>query len=126
GDRAKGRPSGHRMPRKFRDHGGSMPPNLLVCGNNDANGRYLSRCHETGRKPHPARFPAAVPLFFVRFLTEPGDLVLVPFAGSNTTGEVCEAEARRWVAIELDSEYLETSRFRFESREPPTTQVAAT
>ena len=126
GYRAKERPSGHRITRKFKDNGGSIPPNVIVCGNNDANGHYLSRCEETKRKPHPARFPAAVPLFFVRFLTEPGDLVLDPFAGSNTTGEVCEAEARRWVAVELDSEYLETSRFRFESREPPTTQVAAT
>jgi DNA modification methylase len=56
-------------------------------------------------------------LFFVRFLTDAGDLVLDPFAGSNTTGEVCEAEGRRWVAVECDRDYLETSRFRFELRE---------
>jgi site-specific DNA-methyltransferase (cytosine-N4-specific) len=57
-----------------------------------------------------------VPLFFVRFVTDPGDLVLDPFAGSNTTGELCEAERRRWIAFELDKEYLETSRYRFEPR----------
>ncbi|MCI0462531.1 MAG: site-specific DNA-methyltransferase [Gemmataceae bacterium] len=116
GYRAKERPSGHRITRKFKDNGGSIPPNVIICGNNDANGPYLSRCQETGRKPHPARFPAAIPLFFVRFLTEKGDLVLDPFAGSNTTGEVCEAEGRRWIAIECDGSYLETSRFRFEPR----------
>jgi DNA modification methylase len=117
GYRVKERPSGHRITPKFKDNGGSIPPNVIVCGNNDANGHYLSRCNETGRKPHPARFPAAVPLFFVRFLTDPGDLVLDPFAGSNTTGEVCEAEGRRWIAVERDKDYLETSRFRFEPRE---------
>jgi DNA modification methylase len=118
GYRAKVRPSGHRITAKFKDNGGSIPPNLITCGNNDANGHYLSRCNEMGRKAHPARFPAAVPLFFVRFLTDEGDVVLDPFAGSNTTGEVCEAHGRRWIAVEQDEEYLETSRFRFEPRPP--------
>jgi site-specific DNA-methyltransferase (cytosine-N4-specific) len=130
GYRAKERPSGHRITQKFKDNGGSIPPNVIICGNNDANGHYLSRCSETGRKPHPARFPAAIPLFFVRFLTDPGDMVLDPFAGSNTTGEVCEAESRRWIAVELDEDYLETSKFRFEPHEqhlePATANGAAT
>src|SRR5262249_50465702 len=86
--------------------------------NNDANGHYLSRCKDTGRKPHPARFPQAVPLFFLKLLTDPGDLALDPFAGSNTTGEAAEAVGRRWVAIERDEQYLEASKFRFEPREP--------
>jgi site-specific DNA-methyltransferase (cytosine-N4-specific) len=116
GYRAKDRPSGHRITRKFKDNGGSIPPNVIICGNNDANGHYLRRCNAEGKKPHPARFPMAIPQFFIRFLTVPGDLVLDPFAGSNTTGEACESEGRRWVAIERDREYLETSRFRFEPR----------
>jgi site-specific DNA-methyltransferase (cytosine-N4-specific) len=118
GYRAKERPSGHRITRKFKDNGGSIPPNLIICGNNDANGHYLSRCSETGRKPHPARFPQQVPLFFIRFLTDPGDLVLDPFTGSNTTGEAAEAEDRRWIAVEREEEYLQTSKFRFEARGP--------
>src|SRR5205823_1465762 len=116
GYRTKERPSGHHITHKFKDNVGSIPPNLIICGNNDANGHYLSRCNETGRKPHPARFPAAVPLFFINFLTDKGDVVLDPFAGSNTTGEVSEAEGRHWIAIECNEEYLETSRFRFEQR----------
>jgi site-specific DNA-methyltransferase (cytosine-N4-specific) len=119
GYRAKERPSGHRITPKFKDNGGSIPPNVLVCGNNDANGHYLSRCHAEGKKPHPARFPRAIPQFFIRFLTDTGDLVLDPFAGSNTTGEACEAEGRRWISVEKDLEYLEASRFRFEPRAAP-------
>jgi DNA modification methylase len=118
GYRVKDRPSGHRITRKFKDNGGSIPPNLITCGNNDANGHYLSRCNAEGIKPHPARFPPPVPQFFVQFLTDPGDLVLDPFAGSNTTGEICESKGRPWVAMEMDRQYLEASRFRFEPKEP--------
>jgi len=114
GYRPKVRPSGHIITKKFKDNGGSIPANIIICGNNDANGHYLERCKETGHKPHPARFPVQLPLFFIRFLTDAGDLVIDPFAGSNMTGEACEVESRRWIAVERNSEYLETSKFRFE------------
>jgi hypothetical protein len=42
----------------------------------------------------PARFPTALPEFFIKLLTEPGDHVLDPFAGSNTTGEAAESLGR--------------------------------
>src|SRR5260370_10247586 len=80
------RPSGHIITKKFRDKGGSIPANIVICGNNDANGDYMERCQQQGIKPHPARFPVQLPAFFLRFLTDPGDLILDPFAGSNTTG----------------------------------------
>jgi site-specific DNA-methyltransferase (cytosine-N4-specific) len=125
GYRAKARPSGHRIIAKFKDNGGSIPPNLIICGNNDANGHYLSRCQAAGLKPHPARFPQKIPLFFINFLTDPGDLVLDPFAGSNTTGEAAEKAGRRWIAVEKDELYLETSKFRFEPKRPPASPGAA-
>lgn len=114
GYRPKQRPSGHTITDKFRDNGGAIPPNLLTFGNNDSNGYYLEACKRTGIKPHPARFPIQLPSFFIRFLTDPLDLVLDPFAGSNTTGEACEREHRKWMAIELNEAYLEGSRFRFD------------
>lgn len=64
-------------------------------------------------KPHPARFPVALPEFFIKFLTDPHDLVVDPFCGSNTTGEAAEGLQRYWAAFELVPEYLEGSRFRF-------------
>jgi DNA modification methylase len=114
GYKPKVRPSGHIITRKFVDRGGSIASNLLVHGNNDANGRYLELCKLNNIKPHPARFPVQVPAFFLRFLTDSGDLVLDPFAGSNTTGEACEREGRKWIAVENHSPYLEASKFRFE------------
>ncbi len=114
GYRAKPRPSGHVITKKFTDKGGAIPSNVLIFGNNDANGAYMSRCKESGIKPHPARFPTQIPTFFIRYLTDKGDLILDPFAGSNTTGEAAEREGRRWLAFEREETYLKASTFRFD------------
>jgi site-specific DNA-methyltransferase (cytosine-N4-specific) len=118
------RPSGHNINASFSsvNAGGSIPGNvieemptdMLKFGNNAANDVYTKRCKEAGIKIHPARFPAALPEFFIKLLTNEDDLVLDPFAGSNTTGAVAESLQRRWIAIEKDKSYLEASRFRFE------------
>lgn len=114
GYRSKERPSGHNITRKFRkNHGGAIPPNLLEFGNNDSNGSYLKQCESAGLPVHPARFPRGLPEFFIRLCSEPGDLILDPFAGSNVTGEAAEQLYRRWIAIEICKEYLEGSKFRF-------------
>jgi DNA modification methylase len=66
-------------------------------------------------RKHPARFPIQLPTFFVNFLTEPGDLVVDAFAGSNVTGQAAEQQDRQWVAFELHQYYLELSIARFDS-----------
>jgi DNA modification methylase len=114
GYRAKKRPSGHNITHKFRkNHLGSIPPNLVWRGNNESNSEFLRACTEHGLKLNPARFPPALPEFFLRLTTDPGDLILDPFAGSNTTGYVAESFGRRWIAIEIDERYLRASAFRF-------------
>lgn len=113
----KKRPSGHDIGMGFgTDNGGAIPSNLLTIPNSESNGNYLNACKLLGLKPHPARFPKGLPEFFIRFLTDPNDLVLDFFAGSNTTGMVAEAEGRRWLGFDLDREYLATSAFRFLER----------
>jgi site-specific DNA-methyltransferase (cytosine-N4-specific) len=110
----KVRPSGHDIGKAFgKDNGGAIPSNLLQIPNSESNGQYLAGCKMVGVKQHPARFPAKLPEFFVRFLTDPGDVVLDFFAGSNTTGAVAEAEGRRWLAFEERLDYVATSVFRF-------------
>ena len=112
------RPSGHNIKTTFAaNRGGSIPPNLIECGNNESNSRYIKESKSTGRKVHPARYPAELPRFFIQFLTEPGDLVLDPFAGSNTTGSVAEQLGRRWIALEKSREYADDSELRFTSPE---------
>ena len=110
----KVRPSGHDIGRAFaKDNGGAIPPNLLQFPNTESNGFYISGCKLVGAPPHPARFPAKLPEFFIRMLTGAGDVVLDIFAGSNTTGQVAEAEGRHWLAFEEHREYVATSAFRF-------------
>jgi DNA modification methylase len=120
----KVRPSGHSIKESFAKMapGGSIPANvieqdiptsMLKFGNNAANDLYTLKCKEEGLKLHPARFPAALPEFFISLLTDPGDTVLDPFAGSNTTGAAAEKLSRRWIAVEEVPEYLEASKFRF-------------
>jgi site-specific DNA-methyltransferase (cytosine-N4-specific) len=119
------RPSGHNIKPSFSDidAGGSIPTNvveediptdMLKFGNNAANDPYTIRCKQANIRLHPARFPAALPEFFIKLLTEKGDLVVDPFAGSNTTGAVAEKLNRRWIAIENIESYLAASKFRFE------------
>ncbi len=108
------RPSQHDIGPHFqRDNGGAIPPNLLTVPNTRSNDDYLRQCRAAGLPPHPARFPAAVPDFFIRFLTQPGQLVLDPFGGSNVTGQVAETLERRWISIEINADYVAGSRFRF-------------
>jgi DNA modification methylase len=110
----KKRPSGHDISTGFgKDNGGAIPSNLLQIPNSDSNGQYLRGCKALSLKAHPARFPSKLPEFFIRFLTEPGDLVVDIFAGSNTTGFVAEQECRYWLAFENELQYLAASSFRF-------------
>lgn len=108
------RPSGHDISNKFqRDHGGSIPPNLLVIANTESNSTYLRSCRTARIRAHPARYPVELPEFFIRFLTEEGDSVLDPFTGSNATGRAAENTLRHWLAFEKESLYLQGSMFRF-------------
>ncbi len=117
GYKAKMRPSGHDITGKFqKDNNGAIPPNLLELGNNDSNSDYMRRCNESGIKPHPAKFPKKFAEFFIKFLTDENDLVLDPFAGSNTTGFAAEHLDRKWLAFEINESYLEGSRFRFDNQ----------
>lgn len=114
GYKAAKRPSQHDISPHFqRDNGGAIPPNLLTVPNTRSRDDYLQRCREAGLPIHPARFPPEVPEFFIRFLTEPRQLVLDPFAGSNVTGQVAEALDRRWLSIEINADYVAGSMLRF-------------
>ena len=109
------RPSGHVVKEGFTaDRGGAIPPNLLAISNTGNDREYIDGCRDRGVRPHPARFPPEIPDFFVNLLTEEGDLVVDPFAGSNVTGAVAESLGRRWLSIDVEEEYVLGSRVRFE------------
>lgn len=111
---AAGRPSQHSISKGFgTDNGGALPKNLLTIPNTESNSHYLRTCKRMGRRSHPARFPTRLPAFFIEFLSDPGDLVVDVFSGSNTTGHVSEQMQRRWLSCELDPDYAALSMVRF-------------
>ena len=142
GYKAKTRPSEHNISDKFgKDNKGAIPPNLILdcsvegeigspvsvemvdggevsvnviaASNTASNDRYLRKCRADGIKPHPARFPADLPRFIIGLCSEERDLIFDPFAGSNMTGAVAQEMNRRWLAVEMNGEYLKGSIYRF-------------
>ena len=127
------RPSEHTISKNsfLTSHGGSIvhnvleleqmddrreirfPTNALSIANTKSNDHFSMECKKNGVIPHPARMPSELVNFFIEFLTDEGDFVLDPFAGSNTTGYCAEKLKRRWISIDTETTYGEQSKLRF-------------
>ena len=123
------RPSEHNigLTSFLKDNLGAIPPNVLIPPHEDdaaplnllsfantaTNDPYQIYCRRRGIVPHPARMQPKLAEFFIEFLTDEDDLVMDPFAGSNTTGAVAEKLKRNWLAIELEMAYVDASKARF-------------
>lgn len=112
------RPSEHHIGSKsfLQNNGGAIPSNVLIISNTESSSEYLKYCKSKNLDRHPARMPYFLAKFFIEFLTEPGDLVMDPFAGSNTTGYAAETLGRRWLSIEANETYIRGSIGRFGRR----------
>ena len=113
------RPSQHRISTDSfaLDNGGAISPSVLIYPNTKSNDSYQLYCRTNDIHLHPARMQIELPTFFIKFLTEPGDIVLDPFSGSNTTGKAAEALKRHWISIEPNEEYIRGSIARFENKD---------
>ena len=89
-----------------------------MISNTSSNDTLRTAIRAAKHKAHPAMFPMALPEFFVRMLTDEGDKVLDPFAGSNATGAAAELLGRSWLSIDSNEDYVETSRFRWNPPPP--------
>ena len=109
------RPSGHVIGEKsfLTDNGGSIPPNVIEISNNGGNEVYRKYCREQGLEAHPALMQPGLAEFFIKMMTDKGDLVLDPFGGSNTTGAIAEQLERRWVSTEPRLDFVAGSMGRF-------------
>lgn len=129
------RPSEHIISKKsfLNDQGGSIAhnlfemdaldperevrlPNVISMANSASNDYFHRECKKRGITPHPARMPLGLASFFIEFLTDQGDLVLDPFAGSNTTGYSAAVAGRHWVCIDAQNAYVQQSLIRFDSQ----------
>jgi site-specific DNA-methyltransferase (cytosine-N4-specific) len=126
------RPSEHNISKNgfLKNHHGSIPhnffemeqitlsaeqrlPNVFSLSNTASNDYFHRECRKRSIVPHPARMPAGLAGFFIELLTTPGDLVLDPFEGSNTTGYAAEYLGRQWLSVDIHKEYARQSKIRF-------------
>lgn len=63
---------------------------------------------------HPAAYPIGLPEFFIRLLTDPGDVVLDPFAGSGSTIIAAHRTGRVGLGVELSPHYTDIALARIQ------------
>lgn len=93
-----------RSGRKWTPPTGTKVPNVI-----DADSY---RHGQPGKEDHPTQKPIITASRLIEFSTEPGDLVLEPFAGSGTTLVAAKRLGRRSIGIELDERYCEIAAKR--------------
>jgi site-specific DNA-methyltransferase (adenine-specific) len=96
------------------------PQEEECCFRPDTDTWYVARVCGTfkERTGHPCQMPEAVLERIVRVSSQPGDLVLDPFAGSGTTLAVAKRLGRRYLGIELSVDYADRARRRLEEVRP--------
>ena len=86
---------------------GKIPRNVIERGHacRDTNA-YRQYAKDLGLPPHGAMQPTSLPEFFIRLLTEPGEMVADLFAGTTKTGLAAERLGRRWIVTEWILQYV--------------------
>jgi DNA modification methylase len=76
-------------------------------------GELRKQCEKEGFfLSHSATFPADIPGLLVLLTTKEGDLVVDPFNGTGTTGEVCKVLGRSYVGYDLNPEFIMATEVR--------------
>lgn len=97
------------------NNGSGMTMNTRFCSDMVRPSNVIAIPIDCENHKHPATFPVALPEFFIKLLTEPGDTVVDCFSGSGTTGVACRALDRNYIGIEINEEYDEIARERLGS-----------
>lgn len=86
---------------------GKIPRNVIQRGHS-CNDTLMYRQHagNLGLPVHGAMQPTSIPDFFIRFLTEPGELVVDLFGGTIRTGLAAERLGRKWLVTEWILQYI--------------------
>lgn len=114
GDRSQNtRPSTHNFncEKVWADKGGSDPGTVIEIANTNSNDVFFKLCKERGIA-HPARFPEKLAEFFILSGTSAGDIVLDPFSGSGTTAVSAARNGRRWIGIDMNTDYCDLATAR--------------
>ena len=76
-------------------------------------GELRKQCKAQGfHLTHSATFPLEVPSLLVLLTSKPGDLVVDPFNGTGSVGEVCRYSGRNYVGYELNPQFVMATEVR--------------
>lgn len=111
------------MPQFSGDGPGMGYESIVLCharGRSRWNGGgktgvFTHNKNDPDRADHQTQKPISLMLELVELFTDPGDIVLDPFAGSGTTGVACLRLGRRFIGIEKDEKYAAVARERLEA-----------
>ena len=124
---SKGKPAAvNRLKVKNLSAGVKTTPRTVMKGNRDSDGvrvvedegvraniwRYNVNKYGMENTGHPAPFPIALAKDHVASWSNPGDVVLDPFAGSGTTLKAAKELNRQWCGIEINPEYCAIAEAR--------------
>jgi len=90
----------HRADERARWNGGGRA------------GNYVLNAVTADRTGHPTPKPLSMYADFARLFSDPGDLILDPFAGSGTSLRAAKDEGRRAIGIELNERWCEVAARR--------------
>lgn len=101
-----------RVGSGFGKNGSNWIGRDMVYPNN-----VLHMATESSNKRHSAAFPIALPTWFIKLFTQPGDITLDPFVGSGTTAAAALL-GRRYVGIDIKEEYVRLTEERLSKVQP--------
>jgi site-specific DNA-methyltransferase (adenine-specific) len=81
--------------------------------------------HYSGNKAHPTEKAVKILTPLIRAFSQPGAIVLDPFAGSGSTAVAAALTGRSYIGIELDGRYCRHARNRLAGAEKYTERKAA-
>lgn len=78
----------------------------------------LHMATECYNRNHSATFPVELPAWFIKLFTEPGDVILDPFAGSGTALVAAKEHGRYYIGIDITKENYHLARERVGQIQP--------
>ncbi len=82
---------------------------------NDPSSKALQSIFQRDESAHPTEKPVSLCQLYVENSTQPGGLVLDPFVGSGTTGVAALRAGRRFVGIELTTQWFDVACRRLDA-----------
>jgi site-specific DNA-methyltransferase (adenine-specific) len=104
--------SGDRPGMGYESIVAAHAPGRSTWNGGGTHGVFTVSKHIAERSGHQTEKPIALMERLISLFTDPGDLILDPFAGSGTTGVAARRLGRRFVGWEMNPEYAAIARKR--------------